>query len=81
MKIILDIDYEKEKCGKCSHLINNLSVQGFSFGIPIEPTCFVFLKQVLYRHEKRNAMRLPECIKAGVSIPNIPLEAKVESAV
>jgi hypothetical protein len=62
MKITLDIDCEKETCGKCIYLIRNLPVQGFSYGIPIMPTCFIFGK--LAPIEKRRAMRLPECIKA-----------------
>jgi hypothetical protein len=61
MKITLDIG-EGKSCWGCNHLIRNLPVTGFQYGIPILPTCLVFMKQI--KVGKGKAERLPECIAA-----------------
>jgi hypothetical protein len=42
MKITLDIG-EGKSCWGCNHLIQNLPVSGFGYGIPILPTCLIFM--------------------------------------
>jgi hypothetical protein len=63
VKIAIDIGNGKS-CWNCKHLIRNLPVTGFRFGIPVVPTCFVFGKQIGVEREKEK--RLPECIAAEI---------------
>jgi hypothetical protein len=68
MKIVIDIGAGKS-CWNCEHLVRNLSVPGFRFGIPIAPTCLVFQKQI--RIKKRVAVRLAECMEAELEIKKL----------
>jgi hypothetical protein len=61
MKITLDVG-EGKSCWNCNHLIRNLPVEGFQYGIPILPTCLVFMKQI--KGGKGKAERPPECVAA-----------------
>jgi hypothetical protein len=61
MKVIIDIGSGKS-CWTCNHLVRNLPVSGFEYGIPILPTCLVFMKQI--KGGKGKAERLPECLAA-----------------
>jgi hypothetical protein len=64
MRIILDIDCGMKDCGNCKHLVRNLPVQGFCYGIPIKPTCMVFGKPIT--GENKELQRLDECLAANV---------------
>jgi hypothetical protein len=76
MKITLDIG-EGKSCWGCNHLIRNLPVQGFGYGIPILPTCLVFMKQI--KGGKGKAERLPECVAAELkNVPGADIAAKRE---
>jgi len=65
MKIVIDIDCEKETCGKCGQRVKNIPVLG---GVPIIPFCFIFHN--LVRDVKVGGCwkspRLPVCIAATI---------------
>jgi hypothetical protein len=76
MKVTIDIGNGKS-CWTCNHLIRNLPVAGFQYGIPILPTCLVFMKQI--KGGKGKAARLPECIAAELEQrPGADITAKRE---
>jgi hypothetical protein len=65
MKIVIDVGGEKS-CWNCEHLVRNLPVSGFRYGIPILPTCLVFRKQIQIK--RRVAVRLAECLEAELEM-------------
>jgi hypothetical protein len=58
MKIIIEIDCEKDKCGGCKKIITSAD------WLPVQPFCGVFSK-VLAITRQADYTRLSECINAG----------------
>jgi hypothetical protein len=76
MKITFDIG-EGKSCWGCNHLIRNIAIPGFDYGIPVLPTCLVFRKQI--KGGKGKAERLPECVAAELkNMPGADIAAKRE---
>jgi hypothetical protein len=76
MKITSDIG-EGKSCWGCNHLIRNIALPGFDYGVPVLPTCLVFRKQI--KGGKNKVERLPECIAAELEkIQGVDIAAKRE---
>jgi hypothetical protein len=67
MKIVIDVGGGKS-CWNCEHLVRNLPVSGFQYGIPVVPTCLVFRKQVQIKKKGGVAVRLAECLEAELEM-------------
>jgi hypothetical protein len=63
MKVAIDIGSGKS-CWECDHLIRNLSVPGFQYGIPIMPICIVFRKKI--KAGKKNGRAPPRVYGGGI---------------